>query len=141
VVSQHWLGIIVGFLAGAVVGILTANLIVWLLNRLWPRSPNLLCYALREDPGLLPGLSGLLDSSAGTESREVGLESRSNSLRDQSSLDDSLLGAAISAAQQCKNLLEGKKSQRVDADLEKLQWGEPRGARRAIARDPRLAAK
>ena len=108
VVSQRWLEIIVGFLAGAVVGILVANFIIWFLDRLWPRSPKLLCYALRDDPGLLPGLSGLLDSSAGAESWEVGLESRLNSLRDQISLDDSLVGAAISAAQQCKIFWKGK---------------------------------
>jgi len=40
-----------------------------------------------------------------------------------------------------QNLLEGKKSQNVDADLEKLQLRELRGELRAIARDLRLAAK
>ena len=141
VVSRHWLGSIVGFLAGAVVGVLAANLIVWFLNRLWPRAPKLLCHVLREDPSLLPELSGLLDSSAAAESWEGSLESHLNSLRNQISLDDSLVGAAISAAQQCKNLLEGKKSHKVDAALEKFQLDELRMELRAIAQDLRLVAR
>jgi hypothetical protein len=96
---------------------------------------------LRDEPSLLPELSGLLDSSAAAEGWEGSLESRLNSLRNQISLDDSLVGAAISAAQQCKNLLEGKKSHTVDAALENFQLDELRMELRAIARDLRLVAR
>ena len=141
IASRHWLGVLAGSFVGSVAGFAIANFLIWFLNRLRPCAPVLTLYVLREHPSLLRELASLLDTLAEAESWGSSLESRLSSLREQSSLDDSLVGDAISAAQQFENLLEGKNSHRVEAALKKLPLNELRVELRVIARDLRIAAK
>lgn len=98
-------------------------------------------HVLREHPSILPGLSNLLDSSAEAKIWGGSLDLNLSSLGDQTSLDDSLVVAALDAVRQCKNLLEGLESRKVESALKKLPLDELRMELRAIARDLRLAAK
>jgi hypothetical protein len=96
---------------------------------------------IRDEPTLFPQIADLLESLAVTETWGDSSESRLSILREQISLDDSLIVAAIDAAEQFENLLVGKPSNRVETPLQRLRLDELRVELRAIARDLRIAAK
>lgn len=141
IITHHWMGVVAGSFAGIVAGVLVANLVLRFLNRLRPSAPLLEPHIIRDEPTLFPQIADLLESLAVIETWGESSESCLSILREQISLDDSLIVAAIDAAEQYKNLLEGKPSRRVETPLQQLRMDELREELRAIARDLRIAAK
>ena len=141
IITHHWLGVVAGSFTGIVAGILVANVVLRFLNRVWPSVPLLEPHMIRDEPTLFPQIADLLESLAVTETWGDSSESRLSILREQISLDDSLIVAAIDAAEQFENLLVGKPSNRVETPLQRLRLDELRVELRAIARDLRIAAK
>jgi hypothetical protein len=141
IITHHWIGVVAGSFAGIVTGVLVANLVLRVLTRLRPSAPLLEPRIIRDEPTLFPQIADLLESLAVTETWGDSSESRLSILREQTSLDDSLIVAAIDAAEQYENLLVGKPPHRVKTPLQQLRLDELRVELRAIARDLRIAAK
>ncbi len=132
-IGVHWL---LGLIAGVLAGIISANLVVWASNRLWPRPPVL---AVNEYGLADPQLAELLEQIAEAKEWTKELDDLLRASKQAMDYDCMLAGDAIDAAQDCRDILKGDSHKRRNPKATSLE--ELRQELRAIARDIRLASK
>jgi len=137
------LNIVVGIIVGIVGGFVTMIGVSWVLRKLFPRTPKLGKYEVRDNPKSAVHTADFLDSVrdppewSGEKDREL------DSLWRQHFQDDDLEEEALMAAEELKARLtnSSEKIKHVSDEIRRLSLNELRKELAAIAADLRLATK
>ena len=132
-----------GFVAGLVLAILAANLIIKVLNRWMPRSPRLIQHMFYVEPKTLAEIADFLDTIHTAEEWTSDYDRRLYLLSSSRSLDDALENGSLEAAEEFKRRFVQSKTykKKIDEALKRYSLDELRSELEAIATDLRIAAE
>ena len=134
---------IIGFVAGIILAILAAGLIIRVLNRWMPRSPLLMRHMFYVEPRALVEIADFLDTIHTAQEWTSEYDRRLYLLSTSRSLDDALENASLEAAEEFKRRFVQSKTykKKIDKALKRHNLDELRSELEIIATDLRIAAE